>query len=96
MRILNLALTKMLTDRFRLLLTYIYMTYVTRQFFPCIFFWPRAKNLHFPRWPPKKLVGMITYEPLVGLLSNSVGLFSTDLINFWDESIKNKMDAAAI
>ena len=53
----------------------------------------------FPRWPPKKLVGTITYELLVGLHSNLVwsclGL-SDDLINFQDEFIKNKMAAAAI
>ena len=50
---------------------------------------------------PKKLVGTITYEPLVGLLSNLVWLFSRlgisdDLISSWDESIKNKMAAAAL
>ena len=65
-----------------------------------IFFWVyQAINGYFPRWPPKKLVGTITYEPLVGLHSNLVWLFSgisDDLINFWDESIGNKMAAAAI
>ena len=47
----------------------------------------------------KKLVGTITYEPLVGLHSSFVWLFSrnfNDLINFWDKSIENKMAAAAI
>ena len=50
-------------------------------------------------WPPKKLMGTITFEPLLRLNSNlvwcSLGI-SEDLINFWDESIKNKMAAAAI
>ena len=57
----------------------------------------QAISGHFPRWPP--LVGTITYEPLVGLHSNLVWLFSStsdDLITFWDESTKNKMAAAAI
>ena len=64
-----------------------------------IFFLHQAISGNFPRWPSKKLVGSITYEPLVGLHSNLVWLFSgisDDLINFWDESIKNKMAAAAI
>ena len=41
-----------------------------------------------PRWPPKKLVGTITYEPLVGLHLNLVWSclgISDDLINFRDE-----------
>ena len=64
------------------------------------FFLHQAISGHFPRWPPKKLVGTITYEPLVGLHSNlvygcSLGI-SDDLIDFWDESIKNKMAATAI
>ena len=63
-----------------------------------IFFWRQAISGHFPRWPLKKLVGTITYEPLVGLHSNlcdcSLGI-SYDLINFWVKSIKNKMAAAA-
>ena len=45
------------------------------------------------RWPPKKLVGMITYEPLMDCIQIwyvcSRGI-SNDLINFWDESIRNK------
>ena len=56
----------------------------------------KTKWLHQPF---KKLVGTITYEPLLGLHSNLVGCTlgsSDDLINFWDESIKNKMATAAI
>ena len=52
------------------------MTYVPGQFNPYIFFWHQAISSHFPRWPPKKLVGTITYEPLVGLCSNLIWLFS--------------------
>ena len=52
------------------------MTYVPGQFIPYIFFWHQAISSHFPRWPPKNLVGTITYEPFVGLHSNLVGLFS--------------------
>ena len=67
---------------------------------PIYIFWGhQAISGHFPRWPLKNLVGTITYEPLVGLHTNfvccSLGI-SDDLINFWDESIKNKMAAAAI
>ena len=40
------------------------------------YFWHQAISGHFPRWPPKKLVSRITYEPLVGLHSNLVWLFS--------------------
>ena len=75
------------------------MTNVTGLFFRYFFWRHRAINGHIPRWPPKKLVGMITYEPLVGLHLNLVELFtniSGDLINFWDRSFKNKMAAAAI
>ena len=57
------------------------------------------RQLFKKRWRSKKLVGTITYEPLLGLHSNLVGCTlgsSDDLINFWDESIKNKMAAAAI
>ena len=37
------------------------------QFFSYIFFfWHQAISDHFPRWPPEKLVGTITYEPLDG------------------------------
>ena len=57
-----------------------------------IFFLAPTHKRLFPKWPPKKLVGTITYEPLVGLHSNLELLFSTlgisdDLINFWDEFI---------
>ena len=70
----NSALTqKLLTVEF--FLFYIDMTYVPGQFIPYIFFAPSHKR-PFPRWPPKKLVGTITYEPLVGLHSNLVWLFS--------------------
>ena len=79
-----------LTNEFCLFFTD--MTYVPGQFIP-YFFWHQAISGHFPRWPPKKLVGTITYEPLVGLRSNLVWFFSLgisdDLINFWDEFIKN-------
>ena len=42
------------------------------------------------KWPPKKLVGAISYETLVGSHSNSLGI-SDDLIDFWEKSIENKM-----
>ena len=51
------------------------MTYVPGQFIPYIFLAPSNKR-PFPRWPSEKLVGTITYEPLVGLYSNLVWLFS--------------------
>ena len=56
-----------------------------------IFFLHQAISGYFPRWLPKKLVGTITYEPLVGLHSKiqngcSLGI-SDDLINFQDASI---------
>ena len=51
------------------------MTYLPGQFIPYIF-WHQAKSGHFPRWSSEKLVGTITYEPLVGLHSNFVWLFS--------------------
>ena len=70
----NSALTKKLTDEFCLFFTD--MTYVPVQFIPYIFYWHQAISGHFPRRPPKKLVGTITYEPLVGLHSNLVWLFS--------------------
>ena len=41
-----------------------------------ICFWHQAISDHFSRWPPKKLVGTITYEPFVGLHSYLVG--------YWD------------
>ena len=69
------------------------------RFIPYNFFGHQAISDHFPRWMPKKLVGTITYYPLVGLNSNLVCLIlgiSDDLINFWEQSIKNKMAAAAI
>ena len=69
----NSALTKKLTDEFCLFFTD--MTYVPGQFIQYII-WHQAISGHFPRWPPKKLVGTITYEPLVGLRSNLVWLFS--------------------
>ena len=75
------------------------MPYVPGQFIPYIFVWHHAISCHFPRWPPKKLVGTITYEPLVDCIhiwyGCSLGI-SDDLINLWDESNKNKMAAAAI
>ena len=40
------------------------------------FFGHQVISGHFQRWPPKKLVGTITYEPLVGLHSNLLWLFS--------------------
>ena len=48
--------------------------------------------------PPKKLVGTITYEPLAGLDSNLVWFSRYFWVYgyFWEESIKNKMAAAAI
>ena len=74
------------------------MTYVTGNS-SHIFFWHRAKNLLFPRWPPKNLLGTITDEPLVGLLLNmygcSLGIYD-DLITFCDEFIKNKEATAAL
>ena len=70
----NSALTRKLTEEFCLFFTD--MTYVPGQFIPYIFFWHQAISGHFPRWPPKKFVGTITYEPLVGLHSNLVWLFS--------------------
>ena len=66
----NSALTEKLTDEFCLFFTH--MTYVPGQFIPYIFFCHQAKSGHFPRCPPKKLVGTITYEPSVGLHSNLV------------------------
>ena len=93
----NSAVTKKLNYEFCLF--FIDMTCVPGQFIPYIFFWHQAISGHFPRWPLKKLVGTITYEPLVGLRSNlyvcSLGI-SDDLFDFWDESFKNKMAAAAI
>ena len=68
------APSKKLTDQFCLFFTY--TTYVPAQFIPFIFFWHQAISGHFPRWPPKKLVGTITYQPLAGLHSNLVWLFS--------------------
>ena len=66
---------------------------------PIYFFWHQGISGRFSRWPPKKLVGTITHEPLFGwhsnLVSCSLGI-SDDLINFWDESGKNKMADAAI
>ena len=70
----NSALTKKLTDEFCLFFTD--MTYVPGQFIPYIFFWHQVISGHFKRWPPKKLVSTITYEPLVGWHSNLVWLFS--------------------
>ena len=34
---------------------------------PIKFLGHQAISGHFPRWPPKKFMGAITYEPLVGL-----------------------------
>ena len=51
-------------------------TYVPEQFIPYIFFGAPSHKRQFPRLPPKKLVGSITYEPLLGLHSNLVWLFS--------------------
>ena len=45
------------------------MTYVPGKIILYIFL-HQAISGHFPRWPPKKFVGTITYEPLVGLHSN--------------------------
>ena len=63
------------------------MTYVSVQLFPYIFV------------GTKKFVGTIIYEPLVGFHSNfkgcSLGIYD-DIINFWDESIKDKMATLAI
>ena len=93
----NSALTKKLTDEFCLFFTD--MTYLCAwAIHPIYFFWYQAISGHFPRWPPKKLVGTITYDPLDCipiLYSCSLGI-SDDLINFWNESIKHKMSAAAI
>ena len=47
-----------------------------------IFFWPWAINSHFPRWPLKKLLGRITYQPLVGLHSNLIG-YSLVFLMIW-------------
>ena len=69
--ILNLALAKKLADVFCLFFTY--RTYVTGLFFPFIFLHPARKAIF---QEPKELVGIITYEPLVGLHSNLIGLFS--------------------
>ena len=70
----NSALNKKLTDEFCLFFTD--MTYVPGQFIPYIFFGHQAISGHSPRWPPKKFVGTITYEPLVGLHSYLVWSFS--------------------
>ena len=70
----NSALTKKLTDEFCLFFTD--MTYVPGQFIQYIFWGHQVISGHFPRWPPKKLVGTITYAPLVGLHPNLVWLFS--------------------
>ena len=69
----NSVLTKKLTDESCSFFTD--MTYVPG---PLILYFlgHQAISGHFPRWPPKKLVGTITYEPLVGLYSNLVWLFS--------------------
>ena len=67
------------------------MTYVTSQFFPCIFLAPSQKP-SFSKMATQKVCG---HDNLfVGLLSILVRLFSgisDNLINFWDESIENKM-----
>ena len=47
------------------------------------FFGHQAISGHFLRWPSEKLVGKITYEPLLGLHSNFVWLFSRYL--WWSE-----------
>ena len=56
-------------------LFFIDMTYVLGQFIRYIFLGHQAISSHFPRWPPIKLVGTITYEPLIGLHSNLLWLF---------------------
>ena len=63
----NSALTKKLTDEFFLQTSLMCLGNLSH-----IFFWHQAISGHFPRWPPEKLVGTITYEPLVGLHSNLV------------------------
>ena len=70
----NSALTTKLSDEFCLF--FIDMTYVPEQFIPYIFGGYQAISCHFSRWPSKKLVGTITHEPLLGLHSNLVWLFS--------------------
>ena len=35
-----------------------------------------ADGGHLEKWPPNKLVGMISYEPLDGSHSNCIGWFS--------------------
>ena len=50
------------------------MTYVPGQFIPYIFLAPSHKR-PFSKMAAKKLVGTITYEPLVGLHSNLVWVF---------------------
>ena len=62
------------------------------------FFWHRAISGHFSRWLPKKLVGLCGNHWLDCIqiwYGCSLGI-SDDLINFWNESIENKMAAAAI
>ena len=73
-RVRNSVLNKKLADEFSLFFTE--TTYVPGQFIPYIFLGAPSHKLQFPRLPPKKLVGPITYEPLVGLHSNLVWLFS--------------------
>ena len=61
-----------------------------------IFFWHQAISGHFPRWPPKKLTsGHDILLPIKSIvfkfcMLGSLGI-SDDLINFWEEFIKNKM-----
>ena len=70
----NSAVTKKLLDEFCLFFTD--MTLGLCNLSHIYFFLHQAISGHFLRWPPKKLVGTITYEPLVGLRSNLVWLFS--------------------
>ena len=58
------------------------VTFVPEKLFPYVFEGHRAINDHFPRWPPKKLVGAISYEQLVGSHSNA-SLSYKGLISFF-------------
>ena len=77
----NSAPTKKLTDEFCLF--FYRHDLCAWAIHPIYFFWHQAISGHFLRWPPKKLVGTITYEPLVGLRSNLVWLFSRYL--WWSD-----------
>ena len=66
------------------------MTYVPGQFLPYIFLAPSHKRPF-----SKKFVSTIPVGWIAFIIGCSLSI-SDDLINFWDESIKNKMAAATL